>query len=164
MINSLLDFEISSKIILGALNNTFKINPLDYCYKALNIKMLPLGTTTPEFIFIKEYISKTKQGDPDNYIKNIYALERKGEAQRISQFNHLKNKMLLWHGSKISNFMGILSQGLRVAPPEAPTTGYRYGKGIYFADMFEKSYNYCYDSDSKTNSRFLLLCEVVLGQ
>jgi len=43
--------------------------------------------------------------------------------------------MLLWHGSRITNFAGILSQGLRIAPPEAPVTGYMFGKGIYFADM-----------------------------
>ena len=30
---------------------------------------------------------------------------------------------------------GILSQGLRIAPPEAPVTGYMFGKGVYFADM-----------------------------
>ena len=31
---------------------------------------------------------------------------------------------LLWHGSRLSNYAGILAQGLRVAPPEAPVTGY----------------------------------------
>ena len=28
--------------------------------------------------------------------------------------------MLLWHGSRMTNWVGILSQGLRIAPPEAP--------------------------------------------
>ena len=32
--------------------------------------------------------------------------------------------MLLWHGSRLTNMVGILSSGLRVAPPEAPVTGY----------------------------------------
>lgn len=27
-------------------------------------------------------------------------------------------------GSRLTNFVGILSQGLRIAPPEAPATGY----------------------------------------
>jgi hypothetical protein len=51
--------------------------------------------------------------------------------------------MLLWHGSRTTNYAGILSQGLRIAPPEAPVTGYMFGKGIYFADMVSKSANYC---------------------
>ena len=36
-----------------------------------------------------------------------------GEGQRL----------LLWHGSRSTNFAGILSQGLRIAPPEAPVNG-----------------------------------------
>lgn len=50
--------------------------------------------------------------------------------------------------------------GLRIAPPEAPVTGYMFGKGIYFADMFSKSANYCYATDGCT-AGVLLLCEVV---
>lgn len=68
--------------------------------------------------------------------------------------------MLLWHGSRVSNFVGILSQGLRIAPPEAPASGYLFGKGIYLADMAEKSINYCrsYGQDSA----LILLIEVYL--
>jgi hypothetical protein len=36
------------------------------------------------------------------------------------------------------NFNGILSQGLRIAPPEASVSGYAFGRGIYFADSFDK--------------------------
>lgn len=37
---------------------------------------------------------------------------------------------LLWHGSRLSNVVGILSKGLRIAPPEAPSNGYMFGKGV----------------------------------
>ena len=67
--------------------------------------------------------------------------------------------MLLWHGSRLTNWMGILSQGLRIAPPEAPVTGYMFGKGVYFADVSSKSANYCYATKSK-NVGLVLLCEV----
>lgn len=30
------------------------------------------------------------------------------------------------------------TQGLRIAPPEAPVSGYFLGKGIYLADVFSK--------------------------
>ena len=33
-------------------------------------------------------------------------------------------RTLLWHGSRLTNWVGILSRGLRIAPPEAPVTGY----------------------------------------
>jgi len=53
-------------------------------------------------------------------------------------------------------------QGLRIAPPEAPATGYMFGKGIYFADMVSKSANYCFTSPANSVG-LMLLCEVALG-
>lgn len=75
----------------------------------------------------------------------------------------IHNKTLLWHGSRLTNFVGILSQGLRIAPPEAPVTGYMFGKGVYFADMSSKSANYCFTS-RESSTGILLLCEVALGE
>lgn len=49
--------------------------------------------------------------------------------------------------------------GLRIAPPEAPVTGYMFGKGVYFADMVSKSANYCCTSPSDPVG-VLLLSEV----
>ncbi len=70
---------------------------------------------------------------------------------------------MLWHGSRLTNYAGILSQGLRVAPPEAPSTGYMFGKGIYFADIISKSANYCH-ANKLFSTGCLLLCEVALGK
>lgn len=70
--------------------------------------------------------------------------------------------MLLWHGSRLTNYVGILSQGLRIAPPEAPVTGYMFGKGVYFADMSSKSANYCFTTPDR-NTGILILCEVAIG-
>lgn len=70
--------------------------------------------------------------------------------------------MLLWHGSRLTNYVGILSQGLRIAPPEAPVTGYMFGKGVYFADMSSKSANYCF-TNPENNTGILILCEVAVG-
>lgn len=53
----------------------------------------------------------------------IFRIEREGESQRYKPFKQLHNRQLLWHGSRTTNFAGILSQGLRIAPPEAPVVG-----------------------------------------
>ena len=55
-----------------------------------------------------------------NLIFQILKIDRHGEGKRYKPFKKLPNRMLLWHGSRTSNFAGILSQGLRIAPPEAP--------------------------------------------
>ncbi len=40
--------------------------------------------------------------------------------------------MLLVHGSRLTNFVGILSNGLKIAPPDVPASGYLFGKGNIF--------------------------------
>ena len=67
-------------------------------------------------------------------ILEMFKIEREGEAKTFNPLK-LQNKKLLWHGSRFSNYVGILSNGMRIAPPEAPKTGYAFGKGVYFADL-----------------------------
>ena len=58
-------------------------------------------------------------------------MDRQGEAQQFKRFKTLHNHQLLWHGSRTTNFAGILSQGLRIAPPEAPAVCGGIGKKIH---------------------------------
>jgi poly [ADP-ribose] polymerase len=94
-------------------------------------------------------------------LDQVFEVDREGENDRFKSFRKT-DRMLLWHGSRLTNFVGILSQGLRIAPPEAPVTGYMFGKGVYFADCVSKSANYCYPSRDKPS--ILLLCEVAVGK
>lgn len=82
----------------------------------------------------------------------------------IQAYKDVPNHFLLFHGSAMYNYLGILSQGLRIAPPEAPPTGYMFGKGVYFADMFDKSFAYANRGYEQQDSFLMILCEVVLGK
>ncbi|XP_065898100.1 poly [ADP-ribose] polymerase 1-like isoform X2 [Dysidea avara] len=124
-----------------------------------------LSKDCDEFEMIKEYVTNTHAPTHSSYaleLLEVFNIERHGESKRYKPFRKLPNRKLLWHGSRTTNFAGILSQGLRIAPPEAPVTGYMFGKGVYFADMASKSANYCFTSRSK-NVGLVLLCEVALG-
>ncbi|KAK3356497.1 poly-ribose polymerase-like protein [Lasiosphaeria hispida] len=143
------------------------VHPLDKQYQGLKMdEMTPLDHSSTESTHLMEYLTKTRGAIHNaNYkVESIFRIERQGEKDRFdSNFGkHAKNRRLLWHGSRATNFGGILSQGLRIAPPEAPVSGYMFGKGIYLADMSSKSANYCcsYLSD---NTALLLLCEAELG-
>jgi len=120
-----------------------------------------------EFILLHKYITQNSQQDMK--ILNIFKIQRHGEAEDIANIS-IPDHLLLFHGSKVFNFIGILSNGLKIAPPEAPATGYMFGKGVYFADLFDKSYAYCdsceYEDDKgkKKNQKFMLMCEVALGK
>ena len=91
------------------------------------------------------------------------SVDREGERPRFETKKHIGNRKLLWHGSRLTNFAGILSQGLRIAPPEAPASGYRFGKGLYFADIMTLSSMYCRTSPSSPVG-FMLLCDTALGK
>jgi poly [ADP-ribose] polymerase len=70
---------------------------------------------------VAKYMQGTGGGPTgENYdLLHLFSLEREGEASRFKPFATNENRMLLWHGSKISNFIGILKQGLRIKPAQA---------------------------------------------
>lgn len=114
---------------------------------------------------LQEYVSNTHGATHTQYdleLQGIFKVARHGEDKRYKAFQKLHNRMLLWHGSRTTNYVGILSQGLCIAPPEAPATGYMFGKGVYFADMVSKSANYCRTSKIDPVG-LMMLCEVALG-
>jgi len=124
--------------------------------------MEPLDKNGLEFKTLLPYFKNTGMDTEKSYeIMEVYKIQRKGEAERIAKWKKLENHLLLWHGSRVANYTGILSQGLKIAPPEAPTSGLAFGAGVYFADMFSKSIVYTHIS--QTSPGFLLLCEVALG-
>merc|ERR1719471_1506821 len=141
-------------------------DPIDVHYAQLKTDIKVLSKDSDEFKILEEYVKNTHASTHTQYsleIEEIFKVSRKGEAKRFKPFKALPNRKLLWHGSRTTNFAGILSQGLRIAPPEAPVTGYMFGKGVYFADMSSKSANYCY-ATAKNPWGLLLLCEVALGK
>lgn len=124
--------------------------------------------TDPEHEAVLDYVkagnAANRSWNPKTHKLKIFKIERKGEAERYSDFKDLPNQRLLFHGSSLFNYIGMLSQGMRIAPPEAPSTGYMFGKGLYFADMFEKSAAYCRSNASTDFSTILVLCDVALGK
>ncbi|KAL8613854.1 hypothetical protein ACOMHN_032844 [Nucella lapillus] len=137
-------------------------NSVDRHYHSLACGLLPLEQSNDNFQLMEQFLHKTHAMTHNQYkmkLLEVYQVEKQGEKE---QFTDHGNRMLLWHGSRLTNWAGILGQGLRIAPPEAPVTGYMFGKGVYFADMSSKSANYCFASRQK-NVGLMLLCDVSLG-
>ncbi|KAJ6573971.1 poly polymerase catalytic domain-containing protein [Mycena vulgaris] len=170
LVDALGDMEIASKLIASnkhADADGNPVNPLDANFLSLGLSSMdPINRTSEEFKVLETYVRDT-HGHTHSHIKanvlNAYRVERSGETDAWKKGGYDKmgdgERLLLWHGSRSTNFAGILKQGLRIAPPEAPVTGYMFGKGVYFADMMSKSAGYCYPGLSN-NTGLLLLCEV----
>ncbi|CAF3963271.1 unnamed protein product [Adineta steineri] len=161
LLEALDDIEVAFSALNTDTNN--RMNPVDQHYEQLKCKLKPIDNTDDIYKLIEKYLQSTHATTHQQYkmqIDDIFEVDREGEEEA---FNDVGNKMLLWHGSRLTNFAGIMSQGLRIAPPEAPVTGYMFGKGLYFADMSSKSANYCYTTPTK-NTGLVLLSEVALGK
>ncbi|CAG9783197.1 unnamed protein product [Diatraea saccharalis] len=162
MLDNLLEIEIAYSLLDTGDDSD---SPVTAHYKKLKAEIAPLDRKSSEYEIIEKYLRNTHAATHSNYtldIQEVFQVVREGEDKRYKPFKKLHNRRLLWHGSRTTNFAGIISQGLRIAPPEAPVTGYMFGKGIYFADMVSKSANYCY-TNANNNVGLLLLCEVALG-
>ncbi|KAK6699201.1 hypothetical protein SNK05_012017 [Fusarium graminearum] len=168
LLESLSDMKDAAEIMKVDRKTRDTIHPLDRQFAGLGMEeMTPLEHNSNEFTRLKDYLNESR-GATHNMtydVKDIFRIEREGEFKRFddSKFSKMSSdRRLLWHGSRATNFGGILSQGLRIAPPEAPSTGYMFGKGIYLADMSSKSAGYCcaYNSGGEA---LLLLCEAELG-
>jgi poly [ADP-ribose] polymerase len=173
MLDTLSDMEVASSIMkttTGKARDADSVNLLDKRFADLGMaEMTPLDLDSTEYRELAKYLVESSgQTHHRLYrLQDIFRIERQGENKRFetSRFAKLKDKdrRLLWHGSRTTNFGGILSQGLRIAPPEAPVNGYAFGKGVYLADVSSKSANYC-NSGMSGNVGCLLLCEVELSR
>uniref|UniRef100_UPI000180C414 poly [ADP-ribose] polymerase 2 n=1 Tax=Ciona intestinalis TaxID=7719 RepID=UPI000180C414 len=163
LLSALSDIQIAIKIMDEAEGSGLKENPFDLRYKSLQCEMKPLPKTSKNFKLVQEYVKNTHAATHMNYelsIEDVFTLAKENDKNFTKDIG---NRVLLWHGSRLTNWCGILKNGLRIAPPEAPVTGHMFGKGIYFADMVSKSANYCYATHRQPKA-FLLLCEVALGE
>lgn len=183
----LMDIMTSYKMLLGAKRLQSMVHPLEYCYNAMQVQLKPMAPDAPETELLKKYFfNGLRSHAKTSYrVANAFHVNRQGEKARFAEFQDThptfkaQHSQLLWHGTRRTNLMGILSQGLRIAPPEAPHHGYMYGKGLYFADVTAKSVDYCglpyrlktttVDKSGKSveterNVFYMLLCEVSTGQ
>jgi hypothetical protein len=160
------DLHVTKKLLLGCQLRAHEMHPLDYLYLGLGVSLTLLASDHVEYERISQYVY-AGQSRSAIEIQAVWQLRRHGEDERFAAFRHLPNRTLLWHGSNMVNLNGILSQGLRIAPPEAAASGYMFGKGVYFSDSFLKSIDYCRDNNDRHTpegtSKCLLLAEVALG-
>lgn len=154
-------------------------NLFDVCYEHLansaEIKMV--NKLSEMYAQISKYVTNTQlrwdlnpfanqmpvipNYSPGNYeIGEIFEVTRHEEKLRYAPYERSFNRQLLFHGTPINNFVGILTNGLKISPTEAHFSGSVFGNGIYFSDSVAKSVNYC---RTVGQSGVILLCEVAAG-
>lgn len=109
------------------------------------------NSQAPTHFFRLEFINVLRVSNP--FIKERF----------YKNHNDKDNHQLLIHGSPLCNWVSILSNGLMLDPSKigAKITGKMFGYGIYWANCFTKSAQYCGASDGEAIC--FTLARVALG-
>lgn len=112
--NEMLESLLSMELIYGFLNQTTgeKINPMDACYQKLNADIVHVDRDSAEFNYLCEMVRNTHGSTHTSYtleVLDVFKVVRNGENERFTW--NISNHAHLWHGSRLINFVGILSNG-----------------------------------------------------
>jgi len=143
-----------------------RTNNLDDIYDGLEAEITGVDKDSDEWNMIVKYMTNT-HAPTHNYnleLLDAFRIDKSAhdEHDRDGYFDSLSDHRLLIHGSRMANYMGILSEGLRIPKPTQVSNGSVLGLGAYFADSISKSFNYCQPGETG-NVGFIVLCEVALG-
>ena len=143
-----------------------KTNNVSDIYQGLNTSIEVLEKNGDEWELLEKYIKNT-HAPRHNYkleLVNVFKLDKRShdDLDKHDYFNELPDHRLLIHGSRMANYVGILSEGIRIPKTNQVSNGSVLGLGAYFADSVSKSFNYCQPSETG-GIGFIVLCEVALG-
>ena len=155
--------EDTLKLFLSSLYYCNKLDPINYIYTSINKKIISLNLdlsdkSNKDKAIVKillNYIRLYKESR--RVITNIFEIKDKN---RNELGNDINKRILLFHGTKAENVIGILNKGLLIAPIEAESSGNKYGNGIYLSDSFFKALNY----SSGNGKIYVLVVDVFLDK
>jgi predicted DNA-binding WGR domain protein len=138
---------------------------VDAQYSALRCNIAALEKTTPMFRELEQYVLRSQLKSKTIKVENIYTLMRDEEWGAYD--GKVGNERLLYHGSRIKNWVGLLSRGI-LLPKIVVSMGVHrtdpgwLGNGIYFGDAACTSA--FYTTAGKKGTRFMAIARVALGK
>jgi poly [ADP-ribose] polymerase len=99
----------------------------------------------------------------------IWAVRIETMAEAFEKYGaKMKDIRTLWHGTKASNLLSILRQGLIIPPSSSGhCTGRMYGNGVYASSVSTKALNYAtsfWGSGGSTDRTFMFLLDMAMGK
>jgi poly [ADP-ribose] polymerase len=114
MVDALMEMEVATSLLNSNTGDSGE-DTIDVNYKKLKTELEPLDHDSKEFKMLNEYLQNTHASTHSQYTMeavDIFKVSREGEREAyVKEYGELKNKQLLWHGSRLTNWAGILSQG-----------------------------------------------------
>lgn len=141
-------------------------------YNTMNHIITPLSGDDIMYIKICEFM-KNSHGSSHHFkltpVMIFEVLNSKQKDVYTKKYGNSPRKEMLVHGSRLCNWRSILEKGLLLDPTTvgAAITGKMFGNGIYWANSFSKSAQYCgaggYTSRNGKETLCLAIAEVAVG-
>ena len=138
---------------------------IDAKYKALGCELGWVDPGSGAFKELADVVVKSQVKSKAIKVKSVFQLKRPGEWSGFRA--DLGNHRHLFHGSRIKNWVGILSRGILMPKLVVSMGGTRtdagwLGNGIYFGDAACTAGYYA--APGKSGSRFMAIARVALGE
>lgn len=138
-------------------------------YEDLCTEIIPLDKSDDMYQILVDYLKNSKAPTHNFKYKvlDIFEINREGERDLYDAYSKkIKNKTLLFHGTRATNVVSICQNGLicdlsRVGI-NVPITGKMYGLGVYASNSASKSIQYC-AYDTTDDIACLFIVEFALG-
>lgn len=156
--------ESKRKIQNNSQNSKYKdysLSPYFIIKSILNERMILLDKSSIEYNIYTKYMLGSMEINRKDI--NLYKIDDiNTEILSSSEiYNQKSRKIMLFHGTKIENVLGILTSGMKIKPFESSSNGSLFGNGVYFSDNFNKAY--AYTSNYGSDKKYAFICEVNLG-
>lgn len=138
---------------------------VDKKYDALKCEVQHVEPSSPEFAEWRDYVERSQVKTKHIKVRNLYRVARPSERATFDQ--GVGNDRMLFHGSRVKNWVGILSRGI-LLPKIVVSMGVHrtdagwLGNGIYFGDAACTSLYYT--TPGKRKTRFMAIARVALGK
>lgn len=157
-------------VAITKIKNSKNKNVLGKLYEDLHTEIVPLEKTDQMYEDLVSYLNRSK-APTHNFsfeVIDIFSINREFERDAYETYSKkIPNKTLLFHGTRVSNLIGILKNGLVVDPSKlqinVSISGKMFGLGIYGATSSSKSIQYC-AYDTSDNIACMFIMEVALGK
>ncbi len=142
-------------------------NKVDDQYRALGCTIEQIPDGTPEHAEWAEHVVKSQLKSKNVRVRHVYRLKRRGEWDAFD--TKVGNERMLFHGSRIKNWVGILSRGI-LLPKIVVSMGVNrtdagwLGNGIYFGDAACTASFYTTPGSGGRKTRFMSIARVALGK
>ncbi|KAL9969636.1 hypothetical protein ACROYT_G021872 [Oculina patagonica] len=156
---------IKDMVSIGESTNWLTRKSVYAKYRALKSHIECLTHDDDEFEKIQELVNSSEIGDSKIKVLNVFSIHRPVEESAFPY--DTGNQILLFHSSKATNFVGILSRGLLMPKIVVDDFGGQrsdpgmLGSGIYFASSASTSAKY--SAPGSKGTRLMLVNEVALG-